>query len=89
MARSTVQTPGRRQRSESKQTAILDAAERLFVADGYELTSVDAIAAAAGVSKRTVYDHFGDKHWVDDFDEEFGAEPEFLSVTLGAVWHLN
>ncbi|MTD53359.1 TetR/AcrR family transcriptional regulator [Amycolatopsis pithecellobii] len=55
------QTPGRRQRSENKQAAILDAAELLFVRDGYELTSVDAIAAEAKVSKRTVYDHFGDK----------------------------
>ncbi|WP_434446809.1 TetR/AcrR family transcriptional regulator [Lentzea sp. E54] len=59
--KATAQTPGRRQRSARKQAAILDAAEALFVADGYELTSVDAIAAQAQVSKRTVYDHFGDK----------------------------
>lgn len=59
--RAAAQTPGRRKRSASKQAAILDAAEALFVADGYELTSVDAIAARAKVSKRTVYDHFGDK----------------------------
>ncbi len=32
--------------------------------DGYELTSVDAIAASAEVSKRTVYDHFGDKEGI-------------------------
>ncbi|MDI5976780.1 TetR/AcrR family transcriptional regulator [Amycolatopsis magusensis] len=59
--RATAQTPGRRLRAEAKQAAILDAAEALFVSDGYELTSVDAISARAGVSKRTVYDHFGDK----------------------------
>ncbi|HEX6342340.1 TetR/AcrR family transcriptional regulator [Umezawaea sp.] len=58
------QTPGRRQRSEGKRSAILDAAEALFIADGYERTSVDAVAARAGVSKRTVYDHFGDKQTV-------------------------
>ncbi|MFD0663231.1 TetR/AcrR family transcriptional regulator [Thermocatellispora tengchongensis] len=40
---------------------MLDAAQALFLADGYERTSVDAIAARADVSKRTVYDHFGDK----------------------------
>lgn len=56
-----MQTPGRRQRSESKQAAILDAAEALFASEGYELTSVDAIAVRAKVSKRTIYDHFGDK----------------------------
>ncbi|AXB42527.1 TetR/AcrR family transcriptional regulator [Amycolatopsis albispora] len=59
--RATAQTPGRRLQAEAKRAAILDAAEALFVSDGYELTSVDAISARAGVSKRTVYDHFGDK----------------------------
>jgi TetR/AcrR family transcriptional regulator, mexJK operon transcriptional repressor len=59
--RATWQTPGRQRRAESKRAAILDAAEELFVSSGYELTSVDAIAARATVSKRTVYDHFGDK----------------------------
>jgi AcrR family transcriptional regulator len=34
----------------------------LFARDGYTRTSVDAIAAAAGVSKRTVYDYYGDKN---------------------------
>jgi TetR/AcrR family transcriptional repressor of mexJK operon len=51
----------RRGRSETKRTAMLAAAETLFLADGYERASVDAIAALAGVSKRTIYDHFGDK----------------------------
>lgn len=50
-----------RQRSERKHAAILAAAQSLFVAEGYERASVDAIAAQAQVSKRTVYDHFGDK----------------------------
>lgn len=47
--------------SAAKHAAIAQAALRLFVSDGYARTSVDAIAAAAGVSKRTVYNHFGDK----------------------------
>ncbi|MEU6610160.1 TetR/AcrR family transcriptional regulator [Streptomyces shenzhenensis] len=58
---AAVQTPGRRRRSEGKKAAVLDAAEALFLAEGYERTSVDAIAARAQVSKRTVYDHFGEK----------------------------
>jgi TetR/AcrR family transcriptional repressor of mexJK operon len=44
-----------------KRAAILDAAKRLFVEQGYEGVSMDQIAAAAGVSKLTVYSHFGDK----------------------------
>ncbi|MGK5680115.1 TetR/AcrR family transcriptional regulator [Actinoplanes sp. URMC 104] len=56
-----LQTPGRRLRSEGKKTAILDAAESLFVSDGYERTTVDAVAARAHVSKRTLYNHFSDK----------------------------
>lgn len=47
--------------SERKRQAIARAALTLFASDGYERTSVDAIAAEAGVSKRTVYSHYGDK----------------------------
>ncbi|HUA28382.1 MAG TPA: TetR/AcrR family transcriptional regulator [Streptosporangiaceae bacterium] len=44
-----------------KGRAIAAAALRLFLRDGYERTSVDAIAAEAGVSKRTIYSRYGDK----------------------------
>ncbi|HET6396228.1 MAG TPA: TetR/AcrR family transcriptional regulator [Pseudoxanthomonas sp.] len=44
-----------------KRLAILEAAKRLFVEQGYQGVSMDQIAAAAGVSKLTVYSHFGDK----------------------------
>lgn len=44
-----------------KHEAIAQAALTLFASDGYERTSVDAIAAEAGVSKRTIYSHYGDK----------------------------
>ena len=47
--------------SERKREEIARAALTLFARDGYERTSVDAIAASAGVSKRTVYSHYGDK----------------------------
>jgi TetR/AcrR family transcriptional repressor of mexJK operon len=47
-------------RSEAKRAAILAAARALLV-QGYDRVSTDAIAASAGVSKRTVYDYFGDK----------------------------
>jgi TetR/AcrR family transcriptional repressor of mexJK operon len=50
-----------REGSASKRAAILAAARELFLAEGYERTSVDAVSARAQVSKRTVYDYFGDK----------------------------
>jgi TetR/AcrR family transcriptional regulator, mexJK operon transcriptional repressor len=52
---------GRTGASERKREAIVQAALRLFLRDGFERTSVDAIAAEAGVSKRTIYNHYGDK----------------------------
>src|SRR5689334_25380253 len=50
-----------REGSTQKRSAILVAARELFLADGFDRSSVDAVAARAGVSKRTVYDYFGDK----------------------------
>ena len=44
-----------------KRAAILAAAKRLFVQQGFEGVSMDQIAGEAGVSKLTVYSHFGDK----------------------------
>ena len=44
-----------RPRSESAHRALLEAALREFVARGYEAMSLEAIAAAAGVSKLTLY----------------------------------
>ena len=44
-----------------KRAAILVAATQMFTSQGYEGTSMDQIAASAGVSKLTVYSHFGDK----------------------------
>ncbi|MDB6442862.1 MULTISPECIES: TetR/AcrR family transcriptional regulator [Pseudomonas] len=45
----------------AKRQAILDAAKRLFLSMGYASTSMEAVAAEAGVSKLTVYSHFNDK----------------------------
>lgn len=50
-----------REGSTQKRAAILTAARELFLSDGFDRSSVDAVAARAGVSKRTVYDYFGDK----------------------------
>jgi len=47
--------------SAAKRDAIVRAAAQVFLASGYGNASMDQIAAAAGVSKQTVYSHFGDK----------------------------
>ena len=45
----------------TKREAILDAAQRAFADHGFAATNMDAVAAAAGVSKLTVYRHFSTK----------------------------
>lgn len=47
--------------TDRKRAAIVDAAIEAFLASGYDATSMDRIAAHAGVSKRTVYNHFPSK----------------------------
>ncbi|MEM6490448.1 MAG: TetR/AcrR family transcriptional regulator [Pseudomonadota bacterium] len=44
-----------------KSAEILQAAHALFMEQGYGATSMDAVAARAGVSKRTIYSHFDNK----------------------------
>jgi TetR/AcrR family transcriptional repressor of mexJK operon len=60
-------------RSSRKRSAILDAATELFLKREYAGTSMEDIAAAAAVSKQTVYKHFTDK------------ETLFREVALGSV----
>ena len=48
-------------RSSRKRRAILDAATTLFLRGGYQGTSMDEVAALAGVSKQTIYKAFTDK----------------------------
>lgn len=45
----------------AKRAAILEAAKHMFTTHGFDGASMDQIAAEAGVSKLTVYSHFGDK----------------------------
>lgn len=57
------QTPDkdRDTRSERKRRAILDAAARLFLQNGYLGTNMDQVAQQAEVSKQTVYKQFASK----------------------------
>lgn len=47
-------------RADTKHRAIIQAVLKVFLADGFDI-NMDQIAAAAGVSKVTVYNHFGSK----------------------------
>lgn len=57
---------------------ITDSALRLFVSDGYEATTLDAIAEAAGISRRTFFYYFDTKEeilaaWQKGLPEAFRA----------------
>jgi AcrR family transcriptional regulator len=54
-------SPVREVRARSTRRAIVDAAARLFVERGYGATTIDAIAAEAGVSRKTVFTSVGGK----------------------------
>jgi TetR/AcrR family transcriptional regulator, mexJK operon transcriptional repressor len=60
-------------RSAEKRRAILEAATETFLRNGYLGTSMDEIAAEAGVSKQTVYRQFADK------------EGLFTEIVLGTI----
>ena len=51
----------RSERAERTRQRILDAAAQCFAANGFSRTTVEAIAAGAGVSKALVYNHFRTK----------------------------
>ncbi|MDQ0753293.1 TetR/AcrR family transcriptional repressor of mexJK operon [Streptomyces africanus] len=60
MSVDSVKQPPSGPRAELKRQAIVRAARELFLRDGFGV-GMDAIAAEAGVSKVTVYNHFGSK----------------------------
>jgi TetR/AcrR family transcriptional repressor of mexJK operon len=77
-------------RSDRKHRAIMSAATDVFVARGYDGTSMEEIATTAGVSKQTVYKHFADKERLfteiilattDQVDQVIGLVTETLAQT--------
>ena len=84
--------PGRPTQSNEK---LLDTALNLFLQNGFERTSIDAIAAAAGMAKRTVYARYDDKtvlfkaaltraieNWIVPVTKLRSAESDDLEKTL-------
>jgi AcrR family transcriptional regulator len=56
-----VPEPPDERQSVRKRRSIIEAATTVFLRNGYLGTSMDEVAALAGVSKQTVYKHFADK----------------------------
>lgn len=54
-------TDGRHARGQLRQRAVIDAARRLFIAQGYRRTTLESIIAVAGGSRETIYRAFGGK----------------------------
>ncbi|MGH4006284.1 MAG: TetR/AcrR family transcriptional regulator, partial [Pseudonocardiaceae bacterium] len=62
--------PGLRARRKAQTRQVIQAhALRLFLANGYDATTVEEIAAAAGVSHMTFFRHFPTKESVVDTDD--------------------
>jgi AcrR family transcriptional regulator len=57
----TVLEPAAQRGHIAKRVSILDAAANVFCREGYGGANIDMIAAEAGVSRQTVYNHHGDK----------------------------
>jgi AcrR family transcriptional regulator len=55
------ETPIRDRKTEATRTRIAETGLRLFVSQGYVETTIDEIASAAGVGRRTVFRHFATK----------------------------
>ena len=84
-----------RQGSPAKRAAIVRAALEVFVREGYARAGVDAIAAAAGVSKRTIYDYYGDKETLflaaigETVQAQNATFADLLDRTLGEVTDIS
>lgn len=72
-----------------KRELILAAARDLFVQSGVDRTSMDAVAARASVSKRTVYDYYGDKHGLLLGVVENAGESALATLREATAQHLS
>ncbi len=54
----------RRMTRAAREQQLLDLAEELFLTNGYDRTSIEDIARAAGVTRPVVYEHYGSKEGI-------------------------
>lgn len=84
-----------------KNEDLLDIALDLFLEHGFERTSIDAIAAAAGMAKRTIYQRYEEKHalfkaallraieqWIVPVEVLRSAETDSFEDTLRRIGHI-
>jgi AcrR family transcriptional regulator len=72
------------ERTEATTSALVDAARELFARDGYDATSLDAVAARANVTKGAVYHHFDGKRQL--FQAVFSREVERMALPLAQAY---
>jgi AcrR family transcriptional regulator len=77
-------SPTQQERRQATTGSLLAAARELFAADGYAATSLDAVAAKAGVTKGAVYHHYSGKREL--FAAVFAREQERLSQAVVAAY---
>jgi AcrR family transcriptional regulator len=73
-----------RQRTEATTGQLIEAARRLFAADGYQATSLDDVVAAAGMTKGALYHHFAGKREL--FRAVFEREEQELARACHAAY---
>ena len=71
---------------DAKRAKILEAATARFAEVGYEAASMDGLAAAAGVSKGSLYDYFQNKEDLfyaafEWFEQQVHAPPAWRGMT--------
>jgi AcrR family transcriptional regulator len=90
-----------REEAERRHIELLDEALELFLENGFELTTIDAIAASVGMTKRTVYARYKDKtalfkatveraieRWIVPIETLRSVVSDDLRATLMAVAHI-
>lgn len=95
MQSEPIRRPGRPSLSNEQ---LLDHARDLFLEQGFERTSIEAICARAGMAKRTVYARYGDKttlfraalqraieDWIVPIEHLRAAEADDLDASLLAI----
>jgi AcrR family transcriptional regulator len=101
---SPVRPSGRptKEQAEKRHEHLLDQALEMFLEKGFELTTIDAIAASLGMTKRTIYSRYKDKRalfravvqravdrWVLPLKVFEAAEAGNLEATLMAIAHIR